>query len=142
MYIQARPINDGVYTSHEATPHCSLKSTNICWRKSQNTSLKKHQRRCNMATFESAIEDQDLEAVLELLNSKPRPSQKELNKALAFAVDPELGLPHAVVPLFEKGAASPKTSSWRLSLERVSSFGRYSSSMDGISTHLNLDRQR
>lgn len=55
-----------------------------------------------MATFESAIEDQDLEAVLELLDSKPRPSQQELNKALAFAVDPELGLPDAVVPLFDK----------------------------------------
>ena len=57
-----------------------------------------------MITFESAIEDQDLEAVLELLESKPRPSQKELNKALASAVDPELGLPDAVVPLFENGA--------------------------------------
>jgi len=91
-----------------------------------------------MATFESAIEDQDLEAVLELLNSKPRPSQKELNKALAFAVDPELGLPR----FSRKVPASPKTSSWRLSLERVSSFGRYSSSMDGISTHLSLDGPR
>ncbi|PVH86239.1 ankyrin [Cadophora sp. DSE1049] len=57
-----------------------------------------------MATLESAIEDQDIALVEELLRSTPGPSQRELDKALAFAVDPELGLPEAVIPLFEKGA--------------------------------------
>ncbi|KAK0105328.1 hypothetical protein ONS95_004291 [Cadophora gregata] len=57
-----------------------------------------------MATLESAIEDQDAALFEEILGSSPGPSQRELDQALSLAVDSELGLPDAVIPLFEKGA--------------------------------------
>lgn len=57
-----------------------------------------------MAKLEYAVEDQDIALVKEILHSTPGPSQRELDRALALAVDEEVGLPEVVFPLFESGA--------------------------------------
>ncbi|KAH7312025.1 ankyrin repeat-containing domain protein [Rhexocercosporidium sp. MPI-PUGE-AT-0058] len=61
-----------------------------------------------MTTLESALSDQDIGLVKEFLRSSSPPSQRELDIALALAVDLELGPHDAVAPLFEACALITK----------------------------------
>ncbi|KAH8590598.1 ankyrin repeat-containing domain protein [Bisporella sp. PMI_857] len=56
-----------------------------------------------MATLQSAVFNQNLKQLEEILNSNPSPSQKDLNDALGWAAS-EDGHVDAILPLFTHGA--------------------------------------
>lgn len=62
-----------------------------------------------MGTLESVIEDHDIELMKKIMRSTPLPSQRELDTALALAVDPDPGLPETIVPLFQGCARITKS---------------------------------